>query len=90
MVAKTKKKSTSAKGMFRVRKGMSLVNENGDVWRVDKVHRDGFVTILYGGGGGDDTVTYTDGEIASWFRPLPKGEDDSADYVDPKRIWGKR
>lgn len=71
------------------KKGDYVINDNGDVWIVEKVHRDGDVTITYNGASGteDDTLRYGAGQMESWFRKLPKGNYDDVDYLDPKPYW---
>ncbi len=75
---------------MNIKKYDYLVNENGDVWMVDSVHRNGLVTITFTGdsGGEDDTIVYSAGQIDSWFRRLPGKDYSSANgYVDPSPYW---
>lgn len=75
---------------MRIKKYDYIVNDNGDIWMVEKVHRDGAMTIGHSDG---SEITYSAGEIESWFRKLPadvgEKEFDRSGYVDPAPYWGK-
>lgn len=65
-----------------------IINDNGDIWMVSSVHRDGAMTITHSDG---SDITYTAGQIESWFRKLPEdvGESnfDRSGWVDPAPYW---
>ena len=74
---------------MKLKKYDYIINDNGDVWFVEEVHRDGSATIVFPEGGtGDDTLTYSASEIESFFRRLPADRDYSdVSYLDPKPYW---
>lgn len=75
---------------MKVKKYDYLINDNGDIWMVEKVHRDGAMTIGHSDGG---EITYSAGEMEAWFRKIPSDEGekwfDGSGWVDPAPYWGK-
>lgn len=75
---------------MKVKKYDYLINDNGDIWMVEKVHRDGAMTIGHSDG---SEITYSAGEMEAWFRKLPpdvgEAEFDRSGWVDPAPYWGK-
>ncbi len=73
---------------MKVKSGDYVINDNGDVWFVETAHKDGLATITFlEGGTGDDTLTYSAGEMDSFFRKLPPGDYSDVSYLDPKPYW---
>lgn len=75
---------------MKVKKYDYLINDNGDIWMVEKVHRDGAMTIGHSDG---SEITYSAGEMEAWFRKLPSdvGEKwfEGSGWADPAPYWGK-
>jgi len=73
---------------MNIKKYDYLVNDNGDIWMVEKVYRDGAMTIGHSDG---SEITYSAGEIESWFRKLPDDVGEAnfgrSGYVDPTPYW---
>lgn len=76
---------------MRIKKYDYLINENGDIWMVQSVHKNGDVTIVFNGSGGgeDDELIYDAGQIGAWFRKLPNDDYDT-DWLDPKPYWSSK
>jgi hypothetical protein len=73
---------------LRIKKYDYLINDNGDIWMVESVHKNGSATVIFPGGGtGDDELTYSAGEVESFFRKLPKGDYSDREWLDPKPYW---
>ena len=75
---------------MKIKKYDYLINDNGDIWMVERVHRDGAMTIGHSDG---SEITYSAGEMEAWFRKIPSDEGekwfDGSGWVDPAPYWGK-
>ena len=73
---------------MKIKKYDYLINDNGDIWTVQKVHRDGAMTIGHSDG---SEITYSAGEMEAWFRKIPSDEGEKwfegSGWVDPAPYW---
>ena len=65
-----------------------LINDNGDVWQVGTVRRNGDIVLLDVSGAGDDIV-YSSSQIESWFRKVAEEDTNFGlrPWLDPKKFW---
>ncbi len=76
---------------LNIKQGDYLVNDNGDVWMVSKVRRNGDIVLFNSAGTEDDEIIYSSSQVEAWFRKVTEEDTHYGDkeWLDPKQFWDK-